>query len=124
MINNIRLALLTLALSACAANPTVVEVSQATDNMLTCDQIARQIEETQIYKTEARKDDTFKLKYIWLPTGAMSAYRFNKAESSAVARIDHLTQLANQKGCPFTARTSQILNDELKRKEAFGKHRM
>lgn len=109
------LAILTLTISACAADPTVVEVSQATDNMLSCDKLTKQIEEAHRYKTDARTEDNFKLKYMWLPTGAISAYRFNKAEGNALERINHLNSLAAQKGCTTAPRTSTILNNELKK---------
>jgi hypothetical protein len=88
-----------LILASCAADPTVVEVQQLGDSGLNCEQLNNSIQEAQGYKTAAREDDKFELKYIWLPTGALSAYRFNKAEGHAQDRIEYLTSMSSQKGC-------------------------
>jgi hypothetical protein len=111
------LSLLTLIITSCAATPTVVKVEQEGDSQLNCEQIQKQIGEAEYYKAEARKDDTFKAKYIWLPTGVISAYRFNKAEGSAADRVEYLTSIGERKGCNLP-RESKLLYDATKHKKS------
>jgi hypothetical protein len=91
--------LLVLTLTACSAKPKVVEVERFGDDKLSCPQLEEQLEEAVFYKKQARKDDNFQARYIWVPTGAISAYNFNDAERAAEQRIARVQELGARKHC-------------------------
>jgi hypothetical protein len=93
------LAMIIIILSACAPKPVTLVVKQEQDIYLSCDQLKQQISQAQHYKKEARKDDRFKMSYMFPPTGFMAIYNINKAEGRAVRRIEYLEALFKQKGC-------------------------
>ena len=99
---------LSFFLFSCAPKPLIVNIEDSQDLTLNCEQLSSNISSVEHYKSDARKDDHFKLRYIFLPTGVIAAYRFNKAESNADKRIKHLQELANQKKCSFTMENKYI----------------
>ena len=86
-------------IASCAPNPVVVNIEQSKDLTLNCEELMSELTVTEDYKKAARADDHFKLRYTFLPTGAIAAYRFNKAEGNADKRIQHLQKIANHKKC-------------------------
>jgi hypothetical protein len=97
--NLVTLSLVITFLAACSATPKVLEVDKFGDDKLSCDEIATNIDEAEFYKKQARKDDNFQFRYLWVPTGTISAYNFNDAESAAIARKEKMEKLAQAKGC-------------------------
>lgn len=87
-----------LGLAACA-NPHVVPPVGAQDHAKACDAIQADIAETQKYKAEARAEDKFQWKYVFMVNAATSWVRMNKAEEAATKRLHDLNQIYAEKGC-------------------------
>lgn len=88
-------------LSSCAASPKKVDITQDNDQYMDCPQIYYSLQEAEQLKTDARKDDRFQFRYMMPMTAMMSIYNINKAEGNAEKRIEHLKQLAGQRGCRY-----------------------
>lgn len=86
-------------LTACAANPHVVEVSNGNEQTMSCATLASEIEGAQHYKKESRKDDRFQLRYMMPLNAIASVWNINKAEMAADKRLKLLNQISSEKGC-------------------------
>ena len=90
---------LTVLLLTSCANPVVVKPVAASDMQnMNCAQITADIATTQSALHDSRKEDRFKLQYVFIVPGVV-AYRMNKAESAAQNRLNGLNMLAQQKKC-------------------------
>lgn len=92
-------ALAALLLASCAPKPVVVEVQQPHDSSLDCGRLAGEMQSAEFYKKAAKAEDRFRLRYIFIPTTIVAAYRMNNAESAAQDRLEYLQQLSQQRGC-------------------------
>ncbi|MCH2546009.1 MAG: hypothetical protein MK052_00150 [Alphaproteobacteria bacterium] len=88
-----------LAMLAACANPTIAPPVTAADAQKECAALEHDIAEAARLKTEARSEDKFQWKYIFVVNAATSAYRMNKAEAAAQKRLEDLNQIAASKGC-------------------------
>lgn len=88
-----------LFLTAACANPTVATPVSASDAQKDCAALEKDVGETSQLKQQARADDRFQWRYIFIVNAITSAYRINKAEKAAVERLKQLQQIAAEKGC-------------------------
>lgn len=89
---------LLLAVSACA-NPVVAPPVTPADSQKSCAEIEADIARTAQLKREARADDEFQWRYVFIVNAATSWHRMNKAEDAAVERLAKLNDIAKAKGC-------------------------
>lgn len=89
---------LALAASACS-NPVLVPSVTVADHQKDCPDLLKDIEQTRYYRKEARADDKFMWKHIFIFNAFVSAYRMNEAESAANTRLGELERTATAKGC-------------------------
>lgn len=92
-------------LSACAANPEVVEVSTGADATMSCTQLKQEILTAEQYEQSAREEDKFKFSYIAIFPAMFSVYNMHKAESAAKERKENLSNLYQQKNCAYAPQT-------------------
>jgi hypothetical protein len=69
------------------------------DTQQDCAALEQDIIKTGQLKKEARADDAFQWRYIFVVNAVFSAYRINKAEKAAVERLEELNRIAAAKGC-------------------------
>ena len=81
-----------LLTSACA-NPHVVPPVSESDRAKECAAIQADISQTELYRKEARAEDKFQWKYVFMVNAATSWVRMNKAEEAAEKRLAELNQL-------------------------------
>lgn len=90
---------LVIVLSGCWSTPYVVEPIQEKDDSLSCEQLESEVRQAIKYKVDARAEDKFMWKHMLIVPPMISEVNFNRAESAAKKRIEHLLGLANQKKC-------------------------
>ncbi len=91
-------------LSACAT-PDVVNVRQAGDSRLTCEQIVEEIEVAEEFRAEAREErgvtGTNVAAAVFFPIGLVGTYmNTEEAMEAAEDRREHLEEMYEDKGCP------------------------
>jgi hypothetical protein len=89
---------LLLTLSACA-KPVVAPRITPRDSEKECAALREDIARTEQLKVDARADDEFQWRYIFVVNGFVSAYRMNKAEAAAEERLQALHKIAAEKEC-------------------------
>lgn len=94
-----------LFLTAACANPVVAPPVNVSDAQKSCALLEQDIMETEQLKKQARADDRFQWRYIFVVNALTSAYRINKAEKAALERLEQLNQIAAAKGCLGTQDT-------------------
>lgn len=98
-IRNLSFACVMLSIVAACANPVVAPRMAAMDYEKDCAAIEDDIAETSALKRDARAEDKFQWKYIFIINGFVSAWRINKAEQAAQERLDALREAGQRKGC-------------------------
>lgn len=88
-----------LSLVAACANPVVAPRVTPRDADKDCAAIQEDIQRSSDLKRAARADDEFQWRYIFVVNGFVSAYRMNKAEEAAQARLEALRKIGHDKGC-------------------------
>lgn len=88
-----------LSVLAACANPVVAPPLAAQDYSKDCAAIEADIAETSQLKREARAEDKFQWKYVFVVNGFISAWQINRAEQAAVARLEGLRQAGQKQGC-------------------------
>jgi hypothetical protein len=92
------------ALSACAT-PEVVQVQQAGDTNMSCEQLTTAIADANRFEAEARHDrgvtgTNVAAAVLFWPALAGTYMNTQEAIEAARSRRDHLTVIARQKSCP------------------------
>lgn len=88
-----------LALLGACANPEVAPRITPEERNLSCAEIEADVERTSQLKRDARVDDEFQWRYIFVVNGFVSAWRMNRAEQAAQERLEALREIGRAKGC-------------------------
>ncbi len=91
--------LTTLAVCGCPATPKIVAIEQGNERQLNCTQLNNEIQAAEQAKLDAHKDDKFRFSDIFPPTGVISVANIWRAGDHAVARLELLNKIAQEKGC-------------------------
>jgi hypothetical protein len=113
MKKTISLVLIICLLSSCTPKPVVVTVEEPEDTRLNCSQLYSAIQTAQQYKTAARVEDRFRLRYIFLPIGFLAVYRMLAAEGAAIRRIKHLETISKGKKCEEATQNPNLVNPQI-----------
>lgn len=93
------LIIISIALFGCPATPKIIEVENGNERQLNCQQLAMEINSAEQAKLAAHAEDHFRAADIFPPTGAISVANIWRAGDHAVARLELLNRIANEKGC-------------------------
>ena len=93
------LCLFALVLFGCPASPNIIKVSNSNESLLSCEQIATEIEIAKNARKEANESDKFLFANIFPPTGALSVSNILRAKSHADERLELLNKATAEKGC-------------------------
>ena len=99
VIRNAFLTLGLLSFTAACANPVVAPPMTEQDYRKGCAAIEADIAETSRLKREARAEDKFQWKYVFILNGFVSWWQMDRAEKAAEARLNGLREAGQQQGC-------------------------